>query len=54
MTSFSHYLPAFEVSRRKSVTERDKMKVWGNLMYFISYLTDILTVTNFLHHPPNF
>ena len=23
-------------------------------MYFISYLTDVLTVTNFLHHPQTF
>ena len=26
----------------------------GNLMYFISYLTDILTMTNFFASPPNF
>ena len=40
-----------EVSR---FAECDKMKVWGDFMYFISYLTDVLTMTNFFALPPNF
>ena len=38
-----------EVSR-----ERDTNEFGGNSMCFILYLTDVLTVTNFLHHPQTF
>ena len=30
------------------------MKVCCNLMCFVLYLTDVLTVTYFLHHPQTF
>ena len=38
-----------EVSR-----EDDKMNVWGHLMYLVLYLTNALTVANFLYHPQTF
>ena len=43
----------FKVSRSQPQNVIE-WKFGGNLMYFISYLTDVLTVTNFLALPPNF
>ena len=49
----SHITPQnIEVSQSQSENVI-KWKFKGDLMYFISYLTDILTMTNFFALPPN-
>ena len=53
MASFLHYPKHCEVSRSQS-QNIIKCKFGGNLMYFISNLTDVLTMTNFFALPPNF
>ena len=61
MTSFSHYPPPptpfplqhFEGSRSQSQNVI-KLKFGGKLMYFISYLIDVLTMTNIFYHPQTF
>ena len=53
MTYFWSYPQRFKVSRSQS----QKVIEWkfeANLMYLISYLTDVLTMTNFFALPPNF
>ena len=48
----SSLLPSiFAVSRSQSQNVII-IKFGGNLNHFISFLTDILTMTNFLHFPP--
>ena len=53
MTSFLYYPQHIEVSRGQSENVI-KWKFGSNLMYFISYLTDVLSMTNFFELPPNF
>ena len=61
MTNFSHSPPPsppfsrqhIEVSRSQ-LENVIKSKVGGNLMYFISYLTDVLSMTNFFPLPLTF
>ena len=53
MTSFSHY-PLKLRGYSKSVVEHDKIKILGNLMYFILYLTIVLTMTTFFYQPKTF
>ena len=50
MNSFSNYPEHFEVSQSQ-LQNVIKGKFGGNLMYFSSYFTDVLTMTNILHHP---
>ena len=53
MTSFLHYPQHTEVSRGQSENVI-KWKFGSNLMYFILYLTDVLSMNNFFELPPNF
>ena len=53
MTSFLHYPQHIEISRVRP-DDVMKWKFGGNLMYFILYLTDVLTMANFFALPPNF
>ena len=50
MTSFSHYPQHIEISRSQS-ENMIKRKFGGNLMYFNSYLTNVLSKTNFFALP---
>ena len=53
MNRFSHSPQHIEVSRSQSENVI-KSKFLGDLMYFISYLIDVLSMTNFFGLPPNF
>ena len=59
MIYFWHYPPIphppqhFKVSQSESQSMIE-WKFGGNLMYLISYFTDVLTMTNFFTLPSNF
>ena len=53
MTYFSSYPQHFKVSRSQ-LQNVIEWKFRGNLMYFISYLTDVLTMTKFFALPQTF
>ena len=55
MTSFLHYpLPPPNILTLRQLQNVIKWKFGGDLMHFIFYLTDALTMTNFFAIPPNF
>ena len=59
MTNSLHYPQTFNTNKllvlnRFTEDPRDNFKFGGNLNYFTLYLTDNLTMTNFLYYPLTF